>query len=951
MEQPMSKRDRKRRPPRAGAGTAASAPLQLRLVRSLSDTAAILASGDFAPMPAAAIAEIAEAACETSLPMLRAAAAAIDLLPPVSGRAEALRELAGVSPPPEPDASLSHAFLMGEAAVESSVTVDPLGYLQENLPPDRSGMGQALALLAVVRHGDRSLLATAAVHDRLLRVAVASDVGCLLMAPLAVTLAASEPALCADLIGLCRTPPPMPIQLWDDLVDVSHFGAIRDEVDDSSDRARAARSEADGQAGDTLEAGSLDGSEQLDLDVLDALGAAYARWFAWLDDIGRGSLLKPGTHKETWRARDLAALARLVVGDAAQRHLHRREFPRALSTVAFAPPGPFGRPEMVKGLAELGIDDLGSMFLPISWGGRERLAERLATLPPELIRKTSIDEFEADPWLARQAGVLLTYVGVAAREAGAVVRGSHISVRSGSIHPDVAYARALAAATFDDSPLLAGNEHQAEPERLLARVGLFHALLYDCHARDDELLTVATGLGVSATAVHRAVQLIAYTVGDPHTPGLGQDIVDLADGARLVTAENDKPTAALAMGISAVLEPALLDLAQVVDDEWELSDPATYEVLDAGQGPGRLPVPTMDDDLLDKDLPSSSLLVGLLAGRLSRGMVEDLAVSLQQEPEIEDDDIDDEAVALSARVQEAAAPTSVSPASDDEPAPVATASVSVSVSTELPSAAVRSQRSGVTAERSMLERVLEAIGTEPTADLLTSQLHQLVGESVGDHLSNRLAAAMEHADSATLSVWADALAPSGAAAGLWSGRARRDLHRAGALERIGRKDEADALLRVLYWRAANGGGAVEGVRQDEIATRLALVEPAGAGEPTAEGLRPARLIFVGGNESQERYVPEIERSLADRYGASVEVEWIHPNWDSNWALYADRVETRLPDCDAVIVMRFVRTNLGRRLRSLASAAGVPWIACTGHGRASMLAAIDEAIAVTQKLAA
>jgi hypothetical protein len=49
-----------------------------------------------------------------------------------------------------------------------------------------------------------------------------------------------------------------------------------------------------------------------------------------------------------------------------------------------------------------------------------------------------------------------------------------------------------------------------------------------------------------------------------------------------------------------------------------------------------------------------------------------------------------------------------------------------------------------------------------------------------------------------------------------------------------------------------------------------------------------------------------------------------------------------------MIMTFVRTLLGRRIRRTAGEAGLPWVACTGHGRAAIEAAIDRAICLVEK---
>ena len=56
----------------------------------------------------------------------------------------------------------------------------------------------------------------------------------------------------------------------------------------------------------------------------------------------------------------------------------------------------------------------------------------------------------------------------------------------------------------------------------------------------------------------------------------------------------------------------------------------------------------------------------------------------------------------------------------------------------------------------------------------------------------------------------------------------------------------------------------------------------------------------------------------------------------------DQVRTYQGRCDALVLMPFVRTELGRALRKLASEWDVPWLSCTGKGFDSMERALRTA---------
>lgn len=55
------------------------------------------------------------------------------------------------------------------------------------------------------------------------------------------------------------------------------------------------------------------------------------------------------------------------------------------------------------------------------------------------------------------------------------------------------------------------------------------------------------------------------------------------------------------------------------------------------------------------------------------------------------------------------------------------------------------------------------------------------------------------------------------------------------------------------------------------------------------------------------------------------------------------MDAELSRARVLVLMRYVRTMLGRSIRKRASELEIPWVACTGSGRASMLRAIEQAI--------
>jgi hypothetical protein len=123
-------------------------------------------------------------------------------------------------------------------------------------------------------------------------------------------------------------------------------------------------------------------------------------------------------------------------------------------------------------------------------------------------------------------------------------------------------------------------------------------------------------------------------------------------------------------------------------------------------------------------------------------------------------------------------------------------------------------------------------------------------------------------------------------------------------------------------------------------------EDDGEGEVLDEGA-PVSVLFVGGNESQAAYRPGLLESIG-RDCPGCEIRFEFSGWSSNWGRELERYRTVLEDVDIVVIMRFVRTQLGRHLRKAAGIAGIPWVACTGHGKDSIERTIRRAINVARQ---
>ncbi len=192
------------------------------------------------------------------------------------------------------------------------------------------------------------------------------------------------------------------------------------------------------------------------------------------------------------------------------------------------------------------------------------------------------------------------------------------------------------------------------------------------------------------------------------------------------------------------------------------------------------------------------------------------------------------------------------------------------------------------------------------------------------------------------------------------GRVDADLRRVDILERLGEYGPARNIATGLFHRARSGQlpgydaadlldlVADLDASDDELERlgRLLVTTEEPEGAP-AVSPAPVRLVFVGGNESQHQWSSFIDGELARIYGERVHVDWFR-GFSADWSRILDQALSRLRHGDALVLMPYVRTNLGRHLRTRAGEAGQPWIPCTGKGRESMLRSLQRAVAVVEQ---
>lgn len=64
---------------------------------------------------------------------------------------------------------------------------------------------------------------------------------------------------------------------------------------------------------------------------------------------------------------------------------------------------------------------------------------------------------------------------------------------------------------------------------------------------------------------------------------------------------------------------------------------------------------------------------------------------------------------------------------------------------------------------------------------------------------------------------------------------------------------------------------------------------------------------------------------------AVEIVFRHPGWSGRWGPEFDAMRPTLDRSDAMVVMRLIRTNLGREVRKFAKR----WVGCAGYSKSSI----------------
>jgi len=99
-----------------------------------------------------------------------------------------------------------------------------------------------------------------------------------------------------------------------------------------------------------------------------------------------------------------------------------------------------------------------------------------------------------------------------------------------------------------------------------------------------------------------------------------------------------------------------------------------------------------------------------------------------------------------------------------------------------------------------------------------------------------------------------------------------------------------------------------------------------------------RITVVGGDERHAKYDKDLKTEISE-WDKHVDVRFYHTNWSSNHGDQLSDMKPQLDKSDAVVILRLIRTNLGRNLRKYCPV----WIGCSGDSRSSIRNAIRRAV--------
>ena len=106
---------------------------------------------------------------------------------------------------------------------------------------------------------------------------------------------------------------------------------------------------------------------------------------------------------------------------------------------------------------------------------------------------------------------------------------------------------------------------------------------------------------------------------------------------------------------------------------------------------------------------------------------------------------------------------------------------------------------------------------------------------------------------------------------------------------------------------------------------------------------PVRVLVVGGGEKQAKAEDMVRSRLKEQY-PHIRARFIQTGWSGNWSRPLADIEREMKKHDALVILRFMRTHLGREIRR--SWDGV-WRSCWGGGPGAIAEAVAKAAAAVR----
>jgi len=110
--------------------------------------------------------------------------------------------------------------------------------------------------------------------------------------------------------------------------------------------------------------------------------------------------------------------------------------------------------------------------------------------------------------------------------------------------------------------------------------------------------------------------------------------------------------------------------------------------------------------------------------------------------------------------------------------------------------------------------------------------------------------------------------------------------------------------------------------------------------PTDLRTKLVRILYIGGNETQERYIEPLKKDWHTSW-PGLQAEFYLPGWDSGWDVHWDKIGPKIPTFSAIVLSPLVRTQFGRTVRRNCNE-NTPWFSCTGRGKASIKRSVENA---------